>query len=55
MRTADRPAVDDDMVQDQEQDVVVGAEPQQAHPEQRRTAHVEWVSRLLARLPAVPF
>ena len=37
----DRPAVDDDMVQDQKQDVVVGAEPQQAGPEQRRAAYVD--------------
>ena len=29
------------MVQDEKQDVVVGAEPQQAHPEQRRTAYVD--------------
>ena len=28
-------------MQDQKQDVVVGAEPQKARPEQRRTVHVE--------------
>ena len=29
------------IVQDQKQNVVVGAEPQEARPEQRRTVHVE--------------
>ena len=38
---ADRPAVDDDVVQHHEQDMVVVAEAQQAHAEQRRPGEIE--------------
>src|SRR5262245_55754238 len=36
-----RPPVDDDIVQDQKQNIVVGAEPQETRPQQRCTLHVE--------------
>ena len=35
------------MVQDQKQNVVVGTEPQETRPEQRRTRHIEWCPGLL--------
>src|SRR5436309_7862667 len=49
------PAVDDDMVQNQQQNVVVGAEPKEARAEQRRTRHVEGYPSFLLCSQLRPF